>query len=104
MLTASQNKEVAFESDALKHSYLAYALLEEGIKKRAADVNRDGSIFLNEWFDYASERVPQIRRKRNEQSKEIVEEEADEQKVQTPRAFYTRETGARRFLVERQIN
>jgi WD40 repeat protein/uncharacterized caspase-like protein len=99
VLTASQSFEVAFEADALKHSYLAYALLEEGIKKRAADANRDGSIFLKEWFDFASERVPQIRRKRNKQSKEIVEDERDEQKVQRPRAFYTRETGARRFLV-----
>ena len=99
VLTASQSSEVAFEADALKHSYLAYALLEEGIKGRAADGNRDGSIFLKEWFDYASERVPQIRRKRNKQSKEIVEDEPDEQKVQRPRAFYTRETGARRFLV-----
>jgi WD40 repeat protein/uncharacterized caspase-like protein len=99
VLTASQSFEVAFEADALKHSYLAYALLEEGLKKRAADRNGDGSIFLKEWFDYASERVPQIRRKRNQQSKELVEDEPDEQKVQRPRAFYTRETGARRFLV-----
>lgn len=99
VLTASQSFEVAFEADALKHSYLAYALLEEGIKQRAADKSpRDGNIFLKEWFDYASESVPQIRRKRNK-SKELVEDEPDEQKVQRPRAFYTRESGARRFLV-----
>jgi uncharacterized caspase-like protein len=104
VLAASQSFEVAFEADALKHSYLAYALLEDGLKQRAADVNRDGSIFLNEWFEYASERVPQIRRKRNQQSKEIVVDEPDEQKVQRPRAFYTRETGARQFLVEKQTN
>jgi WD40 repeat protein len=104
VLTASQSFEVAFEADALKHSYLAYALLEEGIKQRAADKNpRDGSIFLKEWFDYASESVPQIRRKRNKR-KEVVEDEPDEQKVQRPRAFYTRESGARQFLVERQAN
>ena len=103
VLTASQSFEVAFEADALKHSYLAYALLEEGIKQRAADKNRDGSIFLKEWFDYASESVPQLRRKRNK-SKELVEDEPDEQKVQRPRAFYTRETGARRFLVAQQTN
>jgi uncharacterized caspase-like protein len=104
VLTASQSFEVAFEADALKHSYLAYALLEEGIKKRAADKNGDGNIFLKEWFDYASECVPQIRRKRNKQSKELVEDESDEQKVQRPRAFYTRETGARRFLVAQHTN
>lgn len=104
VLTASQSFEVAFEADALGHSYLAYALLEEGIKKRAADKNRDGSIFLKEWFDYASESVPQIRRKRNKGKELVVEDEPDEQKVQRPIAFYTRETGARRFLVERQAN
>jgi len=102
VLTASQSFEVAFEADALRHSYLAYALLEEGIKQRAADINHDGSIFLKEWFDYASERVPQIRRRRK--SKELAEDEPDEQKVQRPRAFYTRESGARRFLVARQTN
>lgn len=102
VLTASQSFEVAFEADALKHSYLAYALLEEGIKQRAADKNRDGSIFLKEWFDYASESVPQIRRKRK--SKELVEDEPDEQKVQRPRAFYTRESGARHFLIAQQTN
>jgi len=102
VLAASQSFEVAFEADALKHSYLAYALLEEGIKQRAADKNRDGSIFLKEWFDYASESVPQIRRKRK--SKGLVEDEPDEQKVQRPRAFYTRESGARRFLIAQQTN
>jgi WD40 repeat protein len=100
VLTASQSFEVAFEADALKHSYLAYALLEQGIKQRAADRDRDGSIFLKEWFDYATESVPEIR-KRNKKGKEIVEDEPDEQKVQRPRVFYTRETGARKFLIEK---
>lgn len=104
VLTASQNLEVAFEADALKHSYLAYALLEDGLKKRAADENHDGSIFLKEWFDYANERVPQIRRTRYRGRKELVEDEPDEQKVQRPRVFYTREIGARRFLVAQNTN
>lgn len=99
ILTASQSIEVAFETDAFKHSYLAYALLEEGIKAGEADENHDGKIFLNEWFGYANSRVPQIRRKRLEQRKELVEDEPDEQKVQRPRVFYTRETGAKNFLV-----
>lgn len=104
VLTASQGMEVAFESEALKHSYLAYALLEDGLKTGLADGNGDGNIFLKEWFDYANDRVPQIRRKRNQQSKELVEEEADEQKVQRPRVFYTREGGAKRFLVGQHVN
>jgi len=91
--------EVAFEADALKHSYLAFALLEEGLKKRAADENKDGNIFLKEWFDYADQRVPEIRRSRQRGRKELVEVEADEQNVQRPRVFYTREMGAKQFLI-----
>lgn len=100
ILTASQNIEVAFEAEAFKHSYLAYALLEEGLKEGAADANHDGNIFLREWFDYANSRVPQLRRLRFKR-KELVEEEADEQKVQRPRVFYTREEGANTFLIGR---
>ncbi len=101
VLTASQNIEVAFEAEAFKHSYLAHALLEEGLKEGLADTNpRDGKIFLGEWFDYANRRVPELR-KLSLKRKELVEEEADEQKVQRPRVFYTREEGAKNFLVGR---
>src|SRR6185369_4661282 len=75
VLTASQNIEVAYEADALKHSYLAYALIEDGLKKRAADANHDGKIFLDEWFDYANTQVPRIRRARYRGSQELVEDE-----------------------------
>lgn len=101
VLTASQSNEVAFESKALKHSYLAFALVEEGIKYGSADMDHDGRILLQEWFAYATERVPQIRRERYRLSKELVEEEADEQKVQRPRVFYTRETGAQQLVIAR---
>ncbi len=104
VLTASQSMEVAFEAEVLKHSYLAYALLEEGIKKGAADSNRDGKIFLAEWFEYANTRVPQIRRMHYQQGKELMEEEPDEQQVQRPRVFYTRENGAKQFLVAQSVN
>ena len=99
VLTASQNSEVAFEAESFKHSYLAYALVEEGLKEGAADEDRDGNIFLREWFDYANNRVPQLRKLRLK--KELVEDEADEQKVQRPRVFYTREEGAKTFLIGR---
>jgi len=102
ILTASQNMEVAFEAEAFNNSYLAYALLKEGLKEGLADVNNDGNIFLQEWFDYANKRVPQLR-KQILKRKELVEEEADEQKVQRPRVFYTREEGARTFLVGRRV-
>jgi uncharacterized caspase-like protein len=100
ILTASQNIEVAFEAEAFKHSYLAYALVQEGLKEGAADENRDGKIFLREWFEYANNRVPQLRRLRFKR-KELVEDEVDEQKVQRPRVFYTRDEGAKNFLVGR---
>ncbi len=98
ILTASQDIEVAFEAEIFKHSYLAYALLEEGLKKGEADANKDGDIFLREWFEFANNRVPQLRKQRFIR-KELVEEEEDDQKVQRPRVFYTREEGAKTFLI-----
>ncbi len=104
ILTASQSDEVAFESERLKHSYLAFALVEEGIKSGAADIDHDGQILLQEWFAYAAERVPQIRRERYKRGKELIEDEPDEQKVQRPRVFYTRESGAKRVVIARVAN
>lgn len=101
ILTASQSNEVAFESDGLKHSYLAYALVEEGIKAGAADLDRDGRILLQEWFAYATERVPRMRREQHRRGKELVEDEPDEQKVQRPRVFYTRAGGANQLVIGR---
>jgi len=101
VLTASQSIEVAFESAALKHSYLAYALVDEGIRSGAADTNHDGDVMLREWFDYAIDRVPQIGREQNRSGKDLEEIEADEQRVQRPRVFYSREGGAQRLVIAR---
>jgi WD40 repeat protein len=101
VLTASQSDEVAFESAGLKHSYLAYALIEEGIKSGAADADRNGQIFLNEWFNYATDRVPRIRGKKDEAGKQLEEVDEDEKRVQRPRVFNMREGGAERFVVAR---
>ncbi len=100
VLTASQSDEVAFESAGLKHSYLAYALVEEGIKSGAADADRNGKIFLTEWFDYATERVPRIAQKRSG-GKALEEVDPDEKRVQRPRVFNMREGGAERFIIAR---
>jgi len=99
ILTASQSDEVAFESAGLKHSYLAHALVVEGIQRGAADADRNGQVFLKEWFDYATERVPRIGREKNQTGKELEEVDADEQRVQRPRVFNMREGGAERFVV-----
>ena len=99
ILTASQSDEVAFESAGLKHSYLAYALVVEGIQRGAADADRNGKVFLKEWFDYATERVPRIGREKTQTGKQLEEVDADEQRVQRPRVFNMRDGGAERFVV-----
>jgi hypothetical protein len=101
VLTASQSVEVAFESEALKHSYLAYALVEEGIKSGAADSDHDGQVLLDEWFDYATERVPRMGKDKRVGSKELIEVEPDERRVQRPRAFYAARAGNQPIVVAR---
>ena len=101
VLTASQSDEVAFESAGLKHSYLAYALVEEGIKSGAADYDRDGQVFLSEWFNYATDRVPKIRGQKQQGGKQLEEVDEDEKRVQRPRVFNMREGGAERFVIAR---
>jgi uncharacterized caspase-like protein len=101
VLTASQSVEVAFESEALKHSYLAYALVEEGIKSGEGDADKNGELLLREWFDYATERVPRMKIAKGRIDKELIEEAPDERRIQRPRAFNMREGGAERFVIAR---
>ncbi|MDX6289910.1 MAG: hypothetical protein QOH42_1709, partial [Blastocatellia bacterium] len=101
VLTASQSDEVAFESAGLKHSYLAYALVEEGIKSGLADLDHNGQIFLNEWFNFATERVPRIATQKSLAGKQLEEVEPDEKRVQRPRVFNLRDGGAERFMIAR---
>jgi hypothetical protein len=46
VLTASQSIELAYESKALKHSYMTFALIEEALKSRVkeTDTNGDGQV------------------------------------------------------------
>jgi WD40 repeat protein len=101
VLTASQSDEVAFESAGLKHSYLAYALVEEGIKSGAADADHNGQVLLNEWFDYATDRVPRIGGEKSQTGKQLEEMDPDEKRVQRPRVFNMRDGGAERFIIAR---
>ena len=101
VLTAAQSDEVAFESAGLKHSYLAYALVEEGIKSGAADADHNGQIVLTEWFNYATDRVPQIHTKKQVGGKQLEEVDDDEKRVQRPRVFNMRESSAERFVIAR---
>jgi len=103
IMTASQSVEEAFVSEKLKHSYLTYALVEEGLKTKAADADHNGEVVLREWFDYALARVPTLREE-TLQSKSLVEvtpavKAARSRKSQTPRVFYRREPDARPLVV-----
>lgn len=103
ILTASQNAEEAFVSEGLKYSYLTYVLVEDGLKTNSADLDGNGDITLQEWFDYAASRVPKLREEMLER-KSLEEfspgvKSARSQKSQTPRVFYRRETDVRPFIV-----
>jgi WD40 repeat protein len=103
ILTASQNVEEAFVSERLKHSYLTYALVEEGLKTNAADADHNGEVTLREWFDYAVARVPKLRQetlypKSLEEVTPTIKA-VRSQKSQTPRPFYRREPDTRPLVV-----
>jgi WD40 repeat protein len=113
ILTASQSIEPAYVSEALKRSYLSYALVEEGLKTAVADANpKDGKITVKEWFDYAGRRVPQLRKDVNEglfaveAKKGLEEEETKEKKKKTkekssqrPRVFYRRQNNSQALVI-----
>jgi WD40 repeat protein len=61
VLTAAQSFQAAQEVSKLGHGLLTYVLVEEGLKRGVADAEpKDNSIFLREWLDYATRRVPQV--------------------------------------------
>ncbi|MFN2453032.1 MAG: caspase family protein [Pyrinomonadaceae bacterium] len=104
ILTAAQSYQAALEATELGHGLLTYALVEEGLKQNLADgAPRDGRVLLQEWLNYATNRVPQMQERKMQQGRSVganvafVEgEEAvtDVQKrsVQRPRVFYRRDT------------
>ena len=102
ILAAAQSYQAALEADELGHGLLTYALVEEGLKKVAADrAPKDGKVFLREWFDYATTRVPQLQMEKMRQGrgigKDVAFVEGEEQRellkrnLQRPRAFYRRD-------------
>lgn len=114
VLTAAQSYQAAMEAAKLGHGYLTYALVEEGLKTSAADIQpADGQVFLKEWLDYATQRVPQmqeekLREGRGRQLEQVVafvpgDEKTDPAKrnLQRPRVFYRRELGLTPFIVAR---
>jgi WD40 repeat protein len=100
ILTASD--QAALESSHLGHGYLTYALVADGIKTMAAD-NRppDGHVWLREWLDYATDRVPRLqddRYKETSRGKRDLRLELIIQK-QRPRVFYRREVEAQPLVI-----
>ncbi len=61
VLAASQVDDFAIESYHLRQGLLTYALTNDALEKKAADLlPRDGRITLDEWLDYAVGRVPRL--------------------------------------------
>ncbi|MCA1633971.1 MAG: caspase family protein [Acidobacteria bacterium] len=105
ILTAAQSFQAAQEASQLGHGLLTFALVEEGLKRGEADREpKDGTVFMREWLNYATERVPQMQI--NEMKRALArgmnlsfkEEERgltiEQRSGQRPRVFYRRELEA----------
>ncbi|MGE0130210.1 MAG: caspase family protein [Blastocatellales bacterium] len=107
ILTAAQSYQAALEAAQIGHGYLTFALIEDGLKKGLADKDpKDGQALAREWFNYATERVPQMQ-EREMQTRLLLDFAENEAKakdpkqrnIQRPRVFYRRELEARPFVV-----
>jgi len=114
ILTAAQSYQAAQEASQLGHGFLTYALVEEGLKQDVADSEpKDGQVWVREWFDYASRRVPNMQLEKMKQSRDLglnlsfaatEERVADPERrlTQTPRVFYRRESEERPLIVAKR--
>jgi hypothetical protein len=114
ILTAAQSYQAAQEASQLGHGLLTYALVEEGLNQVAADSDpKDGEVWVREWFDYASRRVPNIQLEKMKQARGVgltLSFVAGEERVpdpvrpvtQTPRVFYRRESEGRPLIVAKR--
>jgi hypothetical protein len=115
ILTAAQSYQAAQEVSELGHGLLTYALVEEGLKRTSADDDpKDGEVWVREWFDYATKRVPNMQMERVKKSRGVGvtlsfvggEEQVPELErrvTQTPRVFYRRESEGRPLVVAKQL-
>ena len=61
ILAASQADDVALENENLEHGLLTYALMHDGVEEKQADNQpNDGELTIQEWLNYAVERVPSL--------------------------------------------
>lgn len=112
ILTAAQSYQAALETARLGHGYLTYVLVEEGLKQTKADKQpKDGQVLVREWFNYATQRVPQLQRDMMNEALRVrglnlafVEGEEritdpEKRSVQRPRVFYRRELETQPLIV-----
>jgi hypothetical protein len=114
ILTAAQSYQAAQEASQLGHGLLTYALVEEGLKQAAADSDpKDGEVWVREWFDYASRRVPNMQLEKMEKARNLGISlsftegdkrvpDAARRVTQTPRVFYRRESEGRPLIVAKR--
>lgn len=106
ILAAAQSYQAALETERLKHGYLTFALIEEGLASRAGDWSpKDGAIYLREWLDYAAFRVPQMQKANLYESRMLRQESSyQESDFQQPRVYYRREGDDHPFLIMKLTN
>jgi WD40 repeat protein len=114
ILTAAQSYQAAQEASQLGHGLLTYALVEEGLKQAAADNDpKDGQVWVREWFDYASTRVPNMQLEKMKQARGVGLDlsfatgekrvtDSERRVTQTPRVFYRRESEGRPLIVAKR--
>jgi uncharacterized caspase-like protein len=114
ILTAAQSYQAALEAEQLGHGYLTFALVEEGLKQAKADTEpSDGQVWLREWLNYATDRVPEMQESKMKTARGLKIEiafvegeekvdEVDKRSVQRPRVFYRREPEVRPIVVAKQ--
>jgi WD40 repeat protein len=110
VLTAAQGYQAALEAENLGHGFLTYALVEDGLKNAAADSDKDQTILIREWLDYAVDKVPEMQTAALAgprglkiafvQGEEKVSDPT-KRNVQRPRVFYRREVEPQPLVVEK---
>lgn len=116
ILTASQSYQVATAASDVGGGLLATALIRDSLRSRAPDsVPRDGRLDVQEWYDFASRRVPEMHdamQKRAQEARRqwlarrarahipaLAGESAPSGQVQTPRAFYRRDLSGATLII-----
>jgi uncharacterized caspase-like protein len=111
ILTAAQSYQAALEAEQLGHGYLTYALVEEGLKSAAADLQpKDSQVVPREWLDYATERVPRMQESKMREGRELKHNvafvegeekvaETEKRSLQRPRVFYRREMESQPLII-----